>query len=74
MRLLELDDLREVEDRRLRRLRRHAKTRQVPVVAVSANAMPADIERGLAAGFARYLAKPLDLGTVLATIDDLLGR
>ncbi|WP_341646059.1 PAS domain-containing hybrid sensor histidine kinase/response regulator [Thauera sp. SDU_THAU2] len=43
--------------------------RHVPVLAVSANAMPKDIERGIAAGFADYLTKPLDVGRFLASID-----
>ncbi|WP_230976670.1 PAS domain-containing hybrid sensor histidine kinase/response regulator [Pseudothauera rhizosphaerae] len=43
--------------------------RHVPVLAVSANAMPRDIERGIAAGFADYLTKPLDVGRFLASID-----
>ncbi|TBU99264.1 hybrid sensor histidine kinase/response regulator [Stutzerimonas kirkiae] len=46
--------------------------RQVPVIAVSANAMPRDIDRGMAAGFSDYLTKPLDIGRFLASIDGYL--
>jgi PAS domain S-box-containing protein len=45
-----------------------------PVVAVSANAMPTDIERGLAAGFDDYLTKPIDVPRFLAVVDDLLSN
>ncbi|HEX7680499.1 MAG TPA: hybrid sensor histidine kinase/response regulator, partial [Thermoanaerobaculia bacterium] len=31
----------------------------IPVVALSANAIPRDIKKGLAAGFFRYLTKPI---------------
>lgn len=34
-------------------------TAHIPVIAVSANAIPRDIERGLEAGFFRYLTKPI---------------
>jgi CheY-like chemotaxis protein len=34
-------------------------TAHIPVVALSANAVPHDIERGLEAGFFRYLTKPI---------------
>ena len=34
-------------------------TAHIPVVALSANAMPCDIEKGLAAGFFQYLTKPI---------------
>ena len=34
---------------------------QIPVVALSANAMSTDVRRGLDAGFAGYLVKPIDL-------------
>jgi CheY-like chemotaxis protein len=37
----------------------------IPVVAVTANALARDIERGRAAGFTEYLIKPLDLGDFL---------
>jgi len=43
-----------------------------PVVAVSANAMPVDIEAARAAGFADYLTKPLDLERLHATVRRLL--
>ncbi len=43
----------------------------MPVVAVSANAMAADVQRGLSAGFADYLTKPLDLRRVLEVVDRL---
>ncbi len=43
--------------------------RHIPVIAVSANAMPKDIERGIAAGFSDYLTKPIDVGRFLESID-----
>jgi len=50
-------------------LREDAATRDIPVVAVSAQAMPADLARGRAAGFADYLTKPLHLERILAVLD-----
>ncbi|MFN3295529.1 PAS domain S-box protein [Caldimonas sp.] len=58
----------------MRCLREHAATASIPVVAVSANATPQDLERGKAAGFADYLTKPLDLPRLMAVVDGLLGR
>ncbi len=43
--------------------------RAIPVVAVTANALPRDIRRGKAAGFSDYLTKPLDVQKFLSTID-----
>jgi signal transduction histidine kinase len=51
-------------------LRADPATRALPVVAVTAQAMPEDVKRVLAAGFDGYLAKPLDL----ARFDALLER
>jgi len=56
----------------LERLRADEELSAVPVVAVTANAMPRDIERGRAAGFAEYLSKPLDLAHFYAVIDRFL--
>jgi len=50
-------------------LRADTMTAHIPVVALSANAMPRDIERGLQAGFFRYLTKPLKVDEFLETLD-----
>ncbi len=56
----------------LRRLRAEPANRAVPVIAVSANAMPADVDRGIAAGFADYLTKPLDMSRLIASVGAVL--
>lgn len=55
-------------------LKADAATRHIPVVALSANALPADVERGLAAGFADYLTKPLDFTRLYAVLEHHLGN
>ena len=49
-------------------------TAPIPVVAISANAMPRDIDRGLQAGFFRYLTKPIRVGEFMLTLDQALGQ
>ncbi|MGK2906548.1 MAG: PAS domain-containing hybrid sensor histidine kinase/response regulator [Desulfuromonadales bacterium] len=44
-------------------------TAHIPVVALSANAIPRDIEKGLEAGFFRYLTKPINVTEFMATLD-----
>lgn len=46
-----------------------ASTSAIPVIALSANAMPRDIEKGLAAGFFRYLTKPIRVNEFMETLD-----
>lgn len=46
--------------------------KNVPVVALTANAMPRDIERGLQAGFTAYVTKPIDVNHFLRTVDDVV--
>jgi CheY-like chemotaxis protein len=53
----------------LKILREDPATAHIPVVALSANAMPRDIERGLEAGFFRYLTKPIKVNEFMQTLD-----
>jgi PAS domain S-box-containing protein len=53
----------------LRRLRGQPETAAIPCIALSANAMPDDIERGLAAGFDDYWTKPIKFQPFLDALD-----
>jgi CheY-like chemotaxis protein len=58
----------------LRVLREDPGTAAIPVIALTANAMPRDVERGLAAGFFRYLTKPIDIAMFNEAIDSTLAH
>ena len=47
-------------------------TQHIPVIALSANAMPHDIDRGMEAGFFRYLTKPIRVKEFMDTLDDAM--
>jgi PAS domain S-box-containing protein len=53
----------------LKILRADPVTAHIPVVALSANAMPRDIVRGLDAGFFRYLTKPIKVNEFMDVLD-----
>jgi len=53
-------------------LRRDPATAHIPVVALSANAMPRDIEQGLEAGFISYLTKPIKVTEFMEALDAAL--
>jgi PAS domain S-box-containing protein len=50
-------------------LREDPATAHIPIVALSANAMPRDIERGMEAGFFRYLTKPIRVKEFMDTLN-----
>jgi len=56
----------------LRILGEDSTTSQIPVIALSANAMPRDVERGLKAGFFRYLTKPVRVAELIDTLTEAL--
>ncbi|SEP93934.1 hypothetical protein SAMN05421693_11167 [Ectothiorhodospira magna] len=52
-------------------LKTHPETAHLPVIAISANAMKGDQERGRQAGFDHYLTKPLDIPLLMEILDTL---
>ncbi len=49
-------------------------TAHIPVLALSANAMPRDVEKGLEAGFFRYLTKPIKITEFMLALDQSLEQ
>jgi hypothetical protein len=56
----------------MRILRLDPATAHIPIIALSANAIPRDIEIGLAAGFFRYLTKPIRVNLFLETLNEVM--
>ena len=56
----------------LKILRSSPATAHIPVIAISANAMLRDIEKGLEAGFFHYLTKPIKVNEFMNALDDAL--
>ncbi len=56
----------------LAKLKANPATAAIPVIALTAAAMPRDIERGLAAGFSHYLTKPINVREFFATIESVM--
>ena len=44
-------------------------TAHIPVIALSANAVPRDIQKGLEAGFFKYLTKPIKVAEFMSTLE-----
>ena len=57
----------------LKILRADPSTAHIPIIAVSANAIPRDIEKGLAAGFFSYITKPIKVTQFMDALDKALA-
>ena len=57
-----------------RRLRQDPLTKDIPIIALSANAMPLDVQAALEAGFFRYLTKPLNIEDFLSVVGEALEQ
>lgn len=58
----------------LKLLRANPATAGIPIVALSANAVPNDVDEGIKAGFLRYLTKPIKIDEFMAAIDGALAQ
>ena len=56
----------------LRILRADPATAHIPIIALSANAVPRDIQKGLEAGFFNYLTKPIKVAQLMDALDAAL--
>ena len=54
-------------------LRSDPSTAHITVLALSANAMPADVEKGLESGFFNYITKPININEFMAKLDTALA-
>lgn len=58
----------------LKLLRANPETANIPIMALSANAVPNDVDEGIKAGFLRYLTKPIKIDEFMAALDGALVR
>jgi PAS domain S-box-containing protein len=56
----------------VRRLKEWPETRDIPVIALTAAALPRDTARAKEAGFHRYLTKPIKVDELTATLEEIL--
>lgn len=56
----------------LTELKNKTLTKEVPVIAISANAMASDLEKARNAGFTDYMTKPIDVKNFIKTIHEVL--
>lgn len=57
----------------LKQLRSNDASRNIPVIAISANAMPKDIKKGVEAGFDGYITKPVNVKELLEAVESKLA-
>lgn len=58
----------------LARLRADPSTRAIPVIALSASAMPDDQERIISSGFDAYLTKPIQIRGFIEVVERFIGK
>jgi signal transduction histidine kinase/ActR/RegA family two-component response regulator len=58
----------------MKRLRNTPETRLIPIIALTSNSTPQNIEAGLHAGFDGYLTKPIKVSELMKTIDQTLDN
>jgi CheY-like chemotaxis protein len=57
----------------LKKLRRYKNTKNIPVLALSAAATKKDIEKGMEAGFKKYITKPFQVDEIVGVLLQTMG-
>ena len=57
----------------LGRLLRNNRKANIPIVAMTANAFEEDKKKAFKAGMNAHIAKPIDINTILAVLDQVFG-
>jgi CheY-like chemotaxis protein len=60
--------------REIRQIEKETGARQIPIIAITANVLPADIQRAFESGMSAHLGKPIDLETTLKTMQEHMSR
>jgi two-component system cell cycle response regulator DivK len=58
----------------LKQIRADPASRSIPVLAVSASAMPDDQQRIVSSGFDAYIMKPINIKSFIETVDRFVGK
>ncbi len=58
----------------LKNLQENSITKDIPIIIISADTTPAQIEKNLTLGAKKYLTKPLDLAALIATFDEYISK
>ncbi len=58
----------------LKLLKSYEETKDIPTIAISANAMKGDVEKGLKSGFLSYITKPIQVDTFISTLKKYLDE
>jgi len=57
----------------LKRLKQNKITAHIPVIAITADAMPSQVAQGIRAGFDCYLTKPFDIPELITTVQSAIA-
>lgn len=58
----------------LAEFKKHEETCNIPAIAISANAMQSDIQKGIDVGFQEYISKPIDIFVFKNAIENVMKR
>lgn len=58
----------------IQHIRQDTDLREIPIIIISGNSQPEDIQQGIAAGATRYLTKPISYNELKESLDDLFQQ